>query len=267
METAYRELSSGRNLLALPVVLPGQEKTMKKTIAILILLLPLILSACATQTAPAPTSLPATATEAPTATHTPIPPTPTQVEPTPALAHYTNSAFRLSFEYPSSWYGPDEYIADQTLRVEVGSDVVYPYGTGREEQIYTLPNSYYVVIQYTQNDQNQVWADTLQALAGLQDGESLSDMRSLTIRVRQLDLGRFTGFEYIATLSETAQTEAFYARSVILIDPQTNDLLTIMGSPNNVDLSTGQDWRQTYQAIDEANLPIFQHILASLTIP
>jgi len=202
----------------------------------------------------------------PTATHTPIPPTPTQPTPTPAVARYTNTAFGLSFEYPSSWYGPDEYIADPILRIEVGSDVVYPYGTGREEQIYTLPNAYYVVIQYTQNDQNLVWADTLQALAGLQDGESFSDMRSLTIRVRQLELGRFTGFEYIATLSETAQTEAVYARQVILIDPQTNDLLTIMGAPNNVDLSGGQDWRQAYQAVDEANLPIFQQILASITI-
>jgi hypothetical protein len=239
---------------------------MKKTIAILILLLCLTLSACATQTPPAPTPLPATDTSVPTATHTPIPPTPTQVEPTPAVAHYTNSAFGFSFAYPSSWFGPDEYIADQTLRVEVGSDVVYPYGTGREEQIYTIPNSYYVVIQYTQNDQNQVWADTLQSLAGMQDGESLSGMRSLTIRVRQLELGRFTGFEYIATLSESAQTEPFYARQVILMDAQTNDVLTIMGSPNNVDRSGGVDWRQAYQAIDEANQNIFEQIVESITI-
>ena len=145
----------------------------------------------------------------------------------------------------------------------MGSDVVYPYGTDLEERVYTLPNSYYVVIQYTENDQNQVLGDTLQALASLQDGELLSDARSLTIRVRQLDLGRFTGFEYIATLSESAQTEPFYARQVILIDPQTNDLLTIMGSPNNVDLSGGLDWRQAYQAVDEANLAAFQQIVDS----
>jgi len=238
---------------------------MKKTIPSLILLLAITLSACATQTAPAPTTLPATDTAVPTATHTPIPPTPTQPASTPAVAYYTNSAFGLSFEYPSSWYGPDEYIAGPILRVEIGSDVVYPYGTSREDQVYTLLNSYYVVIQYTRNDQVQAWNDTYQALMNLQDGESLSTLRSLTIRVRQLALGRFTGFEYIATLSETAQTEPFYARSVILMDPQTGDVLTLMGSPNNVDLSGG-DWRQAYQAIDEANLPIFQQILVSLTI-
>jgi len=239
---------------------------MKKTIVILILLLTITLSACATQTAPAPSSLPATDAALPTATYTPIPPTPTQSAPTPAVARYTNSAFGLSFNYPSSWYGPDEYIADPILRVEVGSDVVYPYGTSREDQVYTIPDSYYVLIQYTQNDQVQAWNDTYQVLMNLQDGESRSDARSLTIRVRAIEMGRFTGFEYIATLSETAQTEPFYARSVILMDPQTGDVLTIMGSPNNVDLSGGQDWRQAFQAIDEANLPVFEQILASMTI-
>ena len=152
----------------------------------------------------------------------------------------------------------------QTLRIAVGSDVVYPYGTGREEQIYTLQNSYYVVLQYTQNDQNQVWQDTFLALANLQDGESLSDARSLTIRVRALEMGRFTGFEYIATLSETAQTEPFYARQVILMDEQTHDLLTIMGYPNNVDLSSSSDWRQAYQAVDEANRTTFEQIIESI---
>jgi hypothetical protein len=203
--------------------------------------------------------VPAATTQAPTE----VPPT--QVEPTPALAQYANDAFGLSFAYPSSWYGPDEYIVDQTLRLEVGSDVVYPYGTGLDERVYTLPNSYVVLIQYTQNDQGQVWNDTFQALGNLQDSESISDARSLTIRVRTLEMGRFNGYEYIATLSETAQTEPFYARQVILMDPQTNDLLIIMGSPNNVDLSSG-DWRQAYQAVDEANRTVFEQIVNSITI-
>jgi hypothetical protein len=250
---------------------------MKKTTSFLLiaLILTLSLSACVSpETATTPPQ-PAAETALPVETQVPteVPPTETapdlllgQVEPTPALAQYANATFGLSFEYPSSWFGPDEYISGGTLRLEVGSDVVYPYGTGREEQVYTMPNSYYVVIQYTQNDQNQVWNDTLQALGNLQDGESISDARSLTIRVRQLELGRFTGFEYIATLSESAQTEPFYARQVILMDAQTNDLLTIMGSPNNVDRSGGVDWRQAYQAIDEANQNIFEQIVESITI-
>jgi hypothetical protein len=50
------------------------------------------------------------------------------------------------------------------------------------------------------------------------------------------------------------------------MDAQTNDVLTIMGSPNNVDLSSSLDWRQAYQAVDEANRTIFEQIVDSITI-
>jgi len=122
-----------------------------------------------------------------------------------------------------------------------------------------------VVVQYTQNDQNQVWVDTNQTLANLQDGESLSDARSMLIRVRQLNLGRFEGFEYISTLSETAQTEPVYIRQVILFDDQSN-VLTIMGTPNNVAVSSENGWRTVYQSVDEANLELFHQIVESITI-
>ena len=100
----------------------------------------------------------------------------------------------------------------------------------------------------------------------MKDGESLSDTRNLTIRVRQLDIGRFKGFEYISTLSETAQTDHVYAREVILFDEQTNDLLTIMGQPNNVEVSNGTNWRVVYQSIDDANLSSFHKIVETITI-
>jgi len=181
------------------------------------------------------------------------------------LKSYTNGAFGLEFQYPSSWFGPDEYVSDQNLRVEVGSDKVYPYGTDRTEPIYQTRNSYYVLIQYSKNDQNQVWDDTYQSLLNLQDGESLSDARSLVIRVRQLKVGRFNGIEYISTLSETAQTEPVYARQVILFDEQSN-VLTVMGTPNNVEISDNMEWRDAYQMVDEANLILFRQIVESITV-
>jgi len=181
------------------------------------------------------------------------------------LKSYTNSAFGLGFEYPSSWFGPEEYISDQSLRVEVGSDKVYPYGTDRMEQVYETKNSYYVLIQYSQNDQNQYWKDIHQSLLNLQDGESLADARSLIIRVRQLKVGRFEGIEYISTLSETAQTEPVYGRQVILFDGLSN-VLTIMVTPNNVEIGNGVAWRDAYQMIDEANLALFRQIVESITV-
>jgi len=178
---------------------------------------------------------------------------------------YTNDTFGLHFQYPSKWYGPEEYISGQTLRVEVGSDVVYPYGEPPEKPS-DVKNSYQVVIQYTKNNQNPAWKDTYQSLTDLKDGESLAGTRSLITRVKQLELGRFKGFEYIFTLPESAQTEHVYGREVMLFDEQTNDLLTIMGQPNNVEVSNGADWRELYKAIDEANLGYFHDIVESITI-
>lgn len=229
---------------------------MKKTLVLSLLVSILILSACTPQAAATPVPVEPTV---PTAV--PV----TEAVESPLWTEYTNSTFGLSFQYPSSWFGPDEYISDQDLRLQIGSDVVYPYGTDRTEQIYEIKNSYYVTIQYSKNTQNDVWEETYNSLLALQDGESLSDARSQLIRVRQLSLGAFEGIEYIATLSDTAQTEPVYGRQVILFDEQSN-VLTIFGTPNNVVIEDGADWRDVYRMIDEENLTLFHEIVESMTI-
>ena len=223
---------------------------MKNTLSLFLVMFIFAISACAPQL---------TATPLPVATEAPQ----TPVTEMPAGKSYANSGFGFGFQFPSSWFGPEEYISEQTLRVEVGSDKVYPYGTDPMERVYDLQNSYNVVIQVSKNDQNQIWKDTYQMLVNLKDGESVSDARSLTIRVRQFSLGGFEGIEYISTLSETAQTEPVYARQVILINAQSNDVITVMGQPINVE---GANWREVYKAIDEANLTIFREMVESITV-
>ena len=231
---------------------------MKNILSIFFLMIILATTACIPQSVSTPSPLPAT--ESATVF---VPPT--EIVQLPEdLKLYRNDVFGMAFQYPSSWLGPEEYISEQTLRVEVGSDVVYPYGTGPDERTYTLTNSYYVVIQYSKNDQNTYWRETYQSLLNLADGESLSDGRGLTIRVRQFTVGRFSGIEYISTLSEAAQTSPAYSRSVILFDEQSN-VLTMMGQPNNVEV-VGGNWREAYRMVDEANLSIFHEILGSISI-
>lgn len=232
---------------------------MKPTLSLFVLLVTFTISACAPQVA---------ATPVPAVTETTRVSggeTPTAVDQPADRKSYKNSTFGLSFQFPSNWFGPEEYVSGQILRVEVGSDKVYPYGTSPEDRIYELKNSYSVVIQYSKNDQNQYWKDTYQSLLALKDGESRSDARSLLIRAQQINLGRFQGIEYISTLSETAQTEPVYIRQVILFDDQSN-LLTIMGQPVNVEISNGVNWRDAYQAVDEANLATFHEIVESVTV-
>jgi hypothetical protein len=98
----------------------------------------------------------------------------------------------------------------------------------------------------------------------LRDGGSLSGARSLIVRVRQLNIGKFKGFEYITTLSETAQTDYVYIRSIMVFDEQTNDLLTIMGQPYNVEFNNAEELPDAYRRIDEANLTFFQELIESI---
>jgi hypothetical protein len=231
-----------------------------RTLLLLSVLGILALGACSPQATPAPTTLPATqsptsvATQASTAA-------PTEAAQGPKA--YSNSTFGLGFQFPAAWYGPQEYVSDQTLRVEVGSDKVYPYGEV-PDQPSTVTDSYDVVVQYSQG--TQAPPDNYATLESLEDDQSSSDARSLVTRVRALELGRFKGYEYIFTLPEGAQTEHVYGREVVLYDPQTGDLLTILGQPINVVVDSGADWREVYKGLDQANQASFEDIVASLNV-
>jgi hypothetical protein len=253
------------NFIDLSFVKTNKETTMKKTVTFILLMMILTLYGCAPLATATPTTLLSTGTTLPVETQIPTAVSPTEVDQSTTWKLYTNNTFGFGFQYASNWFGPSESISGGTLRVEVGSDKVYPYGELPDHPS-NVKNSYNVVIQYVKNNQNSYWKNTYQILQNLKDGESLSDAKGLIIRVRQLDLGRFKGFEYIFTLSETAQTDHVYARDVMLIDEQTNDMLTMMGQPNNVEVSNGTNWRDVYQMIDEANQIFFHKILESLTI-
>jgi hypothetical protein len=186
---------------------------------------------------------------------------------------YQNDPFGLNFQFPSTWLGPDVYVQDG-IRIEVGSDKVYPYGTDQLQRIYEIKNSYYVTIQYWKNNnnltleqytENQPWIKTHLSLLNLKDGESLSGQRALVTRVRKLKIGRFEGLEYIETLSETAQTEITYTRRIVLFDEHLNTL-HISGTPNNVEIINKDSWRDAYRKVDEANRDTFYKILESITV-
>jgi hypothetical protein len=248
---------------------------MKKTLPLFSLIIAFAISACVPQvveTPPLPTLEPTQVAviESPVITEAPVTDSAATDVPVPiapsGLKSYSNSEFGLSFQFPASWFGPQEYISEGNLRVEVGSDQVYPYGTDPAERIYNLKNSYSVLLQYSKDNQDAYWRDLYQSLINLQDGESISDARGMLIRVRQFNVGGFEGIEYISTLSETAQTDPAYARSVILLDPQSGKLLTILGQPINVEVNEGENWRDVYRSIDEANQEAFRWIVDSIAI-
>ena len=195
-------------------------------------------------------------------------------DPFPGWVSYVNDLSQFSFYFPESWFGPDIYEVDGDLRLVIGSDVVYPYGTDRTDQIYTEKNSYYITILYRKNINNiasedffagNPWVSTYAALQILEDGESIETARARDIRVKEYQLGAFSGLEYISTLSDTAQTEHFYVREIFLMDENLN-VLIITGSPNNVEIGEGENWREVYQKIDQENLEILYKVVESIKI-
>ena len=226
------------------------------------------------------TSIPLDASSAPSATPQIEPtetiPSPTQEngESSPGeWTDYYNETLQFSFSYPTAWYGPDVYETEGSLRQVVGSDVVYPYGTDRTEQVTTIPDSYYITIQYFKNTQGRTWDDfiasgwitTYLELFDLADGESVTTPRSLTIRVREISLGNFQGLEYIATLSDTAETERVYIREIMVFDEELN-WLRVTGSPNLVEVTDPENWKDDFRRVDLSNLEIFTRLVESIII-
>jgi len=207
--------------------------------------------------------------EAPTST-----PQPMDTEnPYGEWTEYRNQGISFRFLYPTSWFGPEVDETKDSLRLEVGSDTVYPYGTDRTEQVYTIPDSYYILIEYNPNTSGRSWDDFVSsgwidaylALQEMGDGESFSTARSLNIRVREVTLGQFHGLEYIATLSETAQTERFYARAIVAFDEDLN-WLRITGFPNMVQIADQDNWKADYSQVDLDNLEVFHTLADSIVI-
>ena len=237
------------------------------------LIVALVISGCSStpQTSPPATPVPTTQIEPAPAVSTLTPEA--APDPVSPWTEYEYEAFHFNFSYPTDWFGPDVYEADGSLRIAIGSDVVYPYGTNREDQISTIPDAYYITIQYNQNQSNLTWDDLVNSgwittyleLQDLEPGATSSTIRSLAIKVRDINLGDFKGVEYIFTLPDTAQTERVYGREIVAFDENLN-MLRIMGSPNLVTINNESNWKTDYQRVDESYQEIFRFIADSIIV-
>ena len=77
---------------------------MKKTQPLFYLIIILMISAC--------TSTPVLAPAPVEETQVPTTESPTATVHAPTAKTYTTDAFGLSFQYPSGWFGPDEYVGN-----------------------------------------------------------------------------------------------------------------------------------------------------------
>lgn len=243
-----------------------------KMISILAVVLILALTAgCGTPSVSETASPSPTTAVIPTETTEPTP-EPTE-NPLGDWMEYRNADYGFSFLYPADWFGPEISDSDGFLRIEVGSDQVYPYGTSREDQITTIPDSYYVLIQYVENREDRSrddftasgWIDTYLALQEKTDGQFILTPRVVATRIGEVNLGDFSGLMYLSTIPDNAQTERAYAREVVLFDSELN-WLRISATPNLVQVSDPEEWKNDYARVDTSYLETFLTLLNSIEI-
>lgn len=186
---------------------------------------------------------------------------------------YKNEDVGFRFLYPADWFGPEVSASEGSLRIEIGSDIVYPYGTSREEQITSIPDSYYILIQYIENTTERSWEDytssgwidTYLALQEMEDGQFTLTPRSVATRIGEVTLGDFSGLMYLATIPDSAQTERVYLREAMLFDSELN-WLRISATPNMVQIADPEKWKNDYARVDTAHLETFLTLLNSIEI-
>ena len=235
------------------------------------LILLVSISACVTSAPTDPIEEPKPPTEESQEDPTPIPET--TENPFGDWMEYRNDDYGFRFLYPADWFGPEVHDSDGFLRIEVALDQVYPYGTSREDQITTISDSYYVLIQYVENRENRSWddfiesgwIDTYLALQNKQDGGFILTPRLVATRIGEVSLGDFSGIMYLATLPENAQTERVYTREMVLFDSELN-WLRITAQPNMVQIADPENWKNDYARVDTANLETFLTLLNSIEI-
>jgi hypothetical protein len=219
-----------------------------------------------------------TDTPIPQSTHTPTSTNIPESSPTSDWLHFEHDAYGIGFSYPPDWNGPEVHEDLQGIRIEIGTDMVYPFGTSISDRIYSKKDAYYIIIAYYKNVENlsleeypvqQPWSQPLiwkySSLMALSDGEELSDVRDLLIREREITIGQFSGIEFISTLADTAMTERYYSRQIIAFDGALN-LLHITGMPNNVDIHDAENWKDAYQAVDKNHAGIFHKVMNTIRI-
>jgi len=183
---------------------------------------------------------------------------------------FQDDVFGLNTCYPPDWNGPEVHRWDSGVTAEIGTDVVYPMGTGLDARKYHVKDAYFISISYIERNMpglsfdkfsaENSWIQIYTQLLNISDGESISDARNLTIRLGEVTLGDFHGLEYISTLSETAQTEIHYARKVLLFDDELNEI-SVTGTPNNVIILDSEEWFQAYQRVDAEYEGYFNQVL------
>lgn len=179
---------------------------------------------------------------------------------------YSNNAFGVSFTFPASWSGPEEYVTDEALIATVGVDRVYLYGTSLENRVSTIMDAYEVTLKIDRITQSsKTWTNEYEEMRRLKNGESIATKRSLKTRIRELNIDGLSAIEILTTLPPEAQTSVVHTREIYLTDSKDR-MIRIVGQPTNVTQVEGISYQDAYAKVENGYLKAFYDIVASMRI-
>lgn len=180
---------------------------------------------------------------------------------------YRNNKFNIRLRYPLNWSEPE------TQEHEDGFNLVT--GTNSNK------NSYYITFQYSKRpnaipiERYKSIQEAVQRelkLSEQSEGESIVSAIYTLTKVKDIQIQNFSGVEFISSIPETAHTNVGsvtdwkfnnVVRKALLVN-DNHDIMSIVGSPNNLDLTDGIDKKIASQRIDEDYLNEFHGFVNSV---
>jgi hypothetical protein len=194
-----------------------------------------------------------------------------------AWVPFTTRDFPLSFEYPATWKGPVESVADEAGRegqisITIGSDSVYPWADDYPAINYPR-GAYEIVITYLENASRMPLVDLAQNdnrlrawmdLVLVGDGESTLVHKIQYTRLASVAADDFRGLEFIAATPANAQTDILYRHHAVLASQDR--VLIVTGTVPNPGATTPATWREIYTSLDGRYRAIFLHVVESIRV-
>ncbi|OGE44161.1 hypothetical protein A3B45_01085 [Candidatus Daviesbacteria bacterium RIFCSPLOWO2_01_FULL_39_12] len=200
-------------------------------------------------------------------TSTPTAESTTNVDKVSDRKTFKSDKFNVSLNYPSNWSEAEVQEHKDGFNLAIGT--------------YSKVNSYNITFQYTKrpneiplerykNIQEAVQREL--GLRGRTEGDTITSAIYTLTKIRDISLQNYKGVEFISSVPESASLGSLTdwkfnstVRKVLFVN-DNYDIISIVGSPNNLDLTGGLDKKTVSKEIDEDYINEFHKFIESIKI-
>lgn len=176
---------------------------------------------------------------------------------------YVQNTYHISFSYPSSWLGPEEYPKDNPTYISIGTFKPHKWGEDRSFDVPTK-DSYFVTIQIIESKDADPWMAEINEAFNLKLNQSFNSHGRRTTKIQDMKIAGKKASEFIIDNDPNGATEGGYAREVIIMYP--NFVILIKGEPTIISSLSSTDVDTKARIIDQQYKATFDQILSTFHI-